>query len=397
MEGNSPLDRPPRTDEIEQFKQSEELEGTLGYGSELMKSVLDNDKENIDDGTILKDALNQGLSGFTPDIMFEKFVKNYRLAKKLYGATLLRRITGYDPEYVEKNINVPEFQKEMRSKLDKKFKELRKKGLLDKNNEIAEEGIELAALVMYTEDFDNVVPLGFRGERFQKSRHVYGERTDLKDFRTGDRFKDIALQSSVKRAIRRGHRRLVKEDLTVHVRQRKGEIELIYAVDASASMKGEKLDAAKRAGISLSYRALDAKDRVGLLVFGESVQVKVYPSHEFGIILKEMTRIRPGGQTNIAGVIEESFSTFSEKKVSKHLLLLSDALPTAGDEPQHEALQAVSHAAARGITVSLIGLSLNKEGERFARRFVEIGGGRFYLVRALEDLNYLVLEDYYAV
>ena len=48
----------------------------------------------------------------------------------------------------------------------------------------------------------------------------------------------------------------------------------------------------------------------------------------------------------------------------------------SADEPQREALDAVAHANARGIPISLIGLSLDKEGEDFGRKLVEVGGGR---------------------
>ena len=362
-----------------------------------MNSVVESDKDAIDEGKILQDSMNQGLSGFTPDIMFEKFVQNYKLANKLYGETLLKRLSGYDPDYVERNIQIPEFQKELKEKIDEKLKKLRKDGFIDKENNITESGIELASLVMCVEELDKIVSFGYSGERFQKHIHIYGERTDLKYFRKGDRFKDISLNKSISRAIHRGHNSLSKEDLRVNLRQRKGEIELVYAIDSSASMKGAKLDAAKRAGVSLAFKAIDERDRVGLLVFGENVVTKTYPSKDFASILKEITKIKPSGQTNFKNVIEESFTVFSEKNVTKHLLLLSDALPTAGDEPQRAALDAAAHASARGITISLIGLGLDPEGKEFGKKFIEVSGGRFYIAGALENLNQIVLQDYYSV
>ena len=96
--------------EIEQFEQSEELSGDLGYGSSLMKSVLENDKEKIEQGQLIEDSVNQGLGGMTSDLFMEKFVTNYTLAKKIFGESLIRKISGYDSSYIEKNIKVLELE-----------------------------------------------------------------------------------------------------------------------------------------------------------------------------------------------------------------------------------------------------------------------------------------------
>lgn len=390
-------DREEERAEIEQFSEAQEMEGKLGYGSELMKSVLENDKETIEDGKLLADSFNQGLGGFMPDTMFERFVTNYSLAKKLFGERFIRRLTGYDPKFIEKNIRVPEFQRELKEKIKEKIEKLKEKGLLDEEQQVTEKGIETASLVLYVEELEKMMPTGQLGEKLHVKPDRHGVKQDVKQYTKDARYRDISIKKSVKTAVRRGHSALLKEDLKVHTRQSKGEIELIYCLDASASMKGEKINAAKKAGIALAFKAIEEKDKVGIIVFGEDVKSTLLPTYEFGMILKEITQIKAGGQTDVALTIKKAIDLFSSEEMTKHLILLTDALPTVGEEPEKETLSAVALANAHGITTSLIGLNLDKDGKKLAEKIVAIGKGRLFITKDVKELDKIVLQDYYSV
>ncbi|MCK4670293.1 MAG: VWA domain-containing protein [Nanoarchaeota archaeon] len=383
--------------EVEQFEKAEELSGKLGFGSELMKSVVENDADKIEDGKLLEDAFNQGMAGFVPDMMFEKLVKNYSLAKKLFGEKLIQRLSGYDPKYVEKNIKVPEFQRELKDKIDDKLKTLREKGFLDKDNQITDKGIEMAALVLYVKELDNLTPAGQLGEKLHREPDRHGVRTDVRNYNRGDRYRDIAIQKTVKTALRRQHDSILLQDLKVSLRESKGEIEVVYAIDASASMKGDKIEAAKRAGVALAFRALEQHDKVGVIAFGEEVKDSLNPTYEFDSILYLIAQIRSAGQTDFVMTVKEAINLFSTQNITRHLVLLTDALPTTGEDPEKETLEAVSLASALDITVSVIGLNLDKKGEQFAQKIAEIGKGRFYIVKNVEDIDKIIIEDYYSI
>ena len=136
--------------QIHEKEKIEELTGKLSSQEErkLMRSVLENDKETIEKGKLISDSINQGLSSFTPDIMYQQLVKNYSMAEHIFGPSLLKLATGYNPDYIKKNINIPEFQKELRFRIQKNIERLKEDGLLGKGNEITDKGIELASLVM---------------------------------------------------------------------------------------------------------------------------------------------------------------------------------------------------------------------------------------------------------
>jgi len=378
----------------------DELSGKLEFSEvddKLMHSVLENDKDVLDEGKLIENAINQGMGSFTPDLMFEQMVDDFSIAKTMYGETILRQLFGYDADYLERNLKIPEFRRLLKRTMAQNLKKLQHEGLLDSTFNITEKAYELAALVMYVEELDNIIPKGIQGEREYKKLSHYGGTEDVKQFKKGDRYKDIALKKSVKMAIRRGHATLAVEDLKVFERESRGQCIIIYAIDASGSMKGKKIGSCKKAGIALAYRAITRKDKVGLIVFGDEVRAVVEPTMSFPKLLKEIAAVKASRQTDIVKTIRKAVEMFPQENVTKHLLLMTDALPTAGEEPEKETLEAVAIARNAGITVSLVGINLDAQGSGLAERIAEVGGGKLYIIRDLEQLGKIVLEDYYGV
>jgi Mg-chelatase subunit ChlD len=364
----------------------------------LMNSILEGDKQELDDGNIVKDSLNQNLTSFSPNLMFEQLVKDYKNAKNIYGDSLLRQITGESPEALEKNIKFPEYQREINMKIKKKTLELKQKGIIDSKHTFTDKGYDLAALSLYVQELDDIMPKGFFGEHVHKEKSFYGGNEDERVFKKGDRYKDVAIKRSIDIAIRRGHKRIKKEDLRSFEKQSKGEQYVVYALDASGSMKGNKVDVCKKAGVALAYHAIENKDKVGLIVFGEDVKDAIYPTNDFVQLLKAITMIRAAKETNMSDALKKATELFpQEDNLTKHLLILTDALPTSGEDPFKETLEEASIARAHGITISIVGINLDKDGEEFAKKIVEIGNGKFYVVSDVNEVDRVVLSDYYAI
>ncbi len=386
-------DRPSVTSEYE----LEQLDGVLKQQNQedkLLRSILDDDKQAVEDGKLLNEAISSATDCLIPDTIYEKLVKDYRVAEKTYGKTFLQYISGYDPEFLKKNSKIPEFQNELKKKIKKKVLEMKERKLIDQDGRLLEEAYVLASLVLYVEELDHMVAEGFLGERFHEKASVYGQKSDARNYRKGDRYKDFALKKTLKTSLRRGHSDISKNDIKIFEHESKGSIEIVYAIDSSASMKGDKTKMAKKAGIALAYKAIEDKDRVGLLVFDDEVNVSLSPTLDFMAVVKEIAKIKPRKQTNFASLFEQSIKLFSTGKGTKHLILLTDALPTSGEKPKEETLKACSAARSSGITVSIIGISLDGEGERLAKDLVGIGEGRLYSCHDLEKIDSIILEEY---
>ncbi len=359
-----------------------------------MHSVLENDKSTIDDGKLIADSFNQGLGSFTPDMFFEQMVKNYSLAKQLFGDTILRLVSGYNPDYIEKNLPIPEFRKELKANIHKRIDALKDKDLLDNQGVISDKGIDLASAVLYVEELDHLIPKGMLGETISKKIAHYGERSDTRAFRKGDRYRNLSMRSTIRKAIQRGHTELAPSDLRTQERKSKGAVHVIYGIDASASMKGSKIEQAKKAGIALAYQAIQHKDNVGLVVFGADVKNAIAPTQNFPLLIRTLTTIRASRETDFTALINKSIELFPHEEVTKHLIILTDAMPTVGDNPEEETLAAISQARAAGITVSLVGIQLEKSAIPFAQQVATLGEGRLYIVRNIAELDKIVLDDY---
>ena len=393
-----PIEYKRTKEKFSKLEKAEELSGKLAKQKEenkLMHSVLESDKETIEEGKLLTESINQNLSSFVPDLIFKNLVNDYKLAKQLYGDIIIRKLTGYDSGFVEKNIRIPEFREELKKNIDENIKELKKKELINKEGELTDQGLKLSSLVLYTEELDKLRIKGL-GEKKEKKKDIYGDKKDYAPYKK-TRYRDIAVRQSVKTAIRRQHKQLLKEDLRIFEREKKGGISIIYALDASGSMKGEKLGVGKRAGVALAYKAINEKNKVGLIVFGEEVKKVVPPTLDFDDILRSITSIRARAETDIAKTIQRAIEVFGTSNETKHLILLTDVLPTKGKKPEEETLRAVSVARDQEITISVVGINLDKHGEKLAKRIIEISNGRLYTVKNLEVLDTVILEDYYMV
>ncbi len=384
---------------LSDFSEPEKLDGKMEGAPDdefekLAHSLLEDDGEHKEDGDLINEAFNQGMGNFVPDMMFSNITKNFRTAKQMYGERLLRKVTGYEADYIERNINIPEFVRELKGKVYESIERLQKKGYVSKSGNLLEKGMKLASLVMYMQELDHLLPKGMFGEHEHREHSSYGTADEVRAYKNEDRFRDLALKRSIKMALRRNHRSLSKDDLRVFEQESKGEITVIYAVDASGSMRGEKIDMAKKAGVALAFKASEDHNRTGLLVFSSKVDSMVEPTRDFWSILEGLTTITAFDETNVASTIRESIRLFHDTRGTKHLIFLTDAAPTSGETPKKDALAAAAEAAAAGITISVIGIQIDARSQQFAENLAEHGDGNFYLINDLDQLDRVVLEDY---
>ncbi len=361
---------------------------------EVVAAVVENDDNARDDGKLMSDVINQGFSSFTPDMVFDALQKDFAVAKNMYGESILRLVAGMEPNYIKKNLNIPEFKRELNEKIKEKLSDLQKKGLLSKDGEVTEKGLSMASLVLYAEEMDNLIPKGFLGEKQNKREQQYGDKADYRAYKQGDSYRNIDLKRSIKHAIRRGSRMLSTDDLHIAERESKGSISLIYAIDASGSMKGKKIEAAKKAGIALAYKAIEQKDPVGLIVFGTEVKESVRPTTSFPLLLSKITPIQAGKETNMTEAIIKSLEMFPKGDTTKHLVILTDGMPSIGKNPEQDAIEAVSIAMNSGISVSIVGVNLDAPAKEFCSMVAAAGNGKLHLINNLNNLDTIILEDY---
>ncbi|MFP4567856.1 MAG: vWA domain-containing protein [Candidatus Woesearchaeota archaeon] len=308
---------------------------------------------------------------------------------------MIRELSGYDSNYIDKNIHIPEFKRELKERIKKTIEDMQKKGLLDKEGTITEEGYEYATLALLTEELDRLEGRGIFGENKSKDKSTQGNIKDYRPFRQSDTYKQLNIRQTIRKSIRRGRKEITRDEFVSSEKESKGNLEIIYVIDNSGSMKGEKIGMAKKAGVALMYKAIQNKDKVGLIVFGSKLTTKKEPSTNFYDLLKEINRIKTSGETDISLGIENAMKLFSSTAKTKHIILLTDAVQTLGKKPEKEVLKKISEAYNQQVTISVIGISLNKQGEELAQKIVDISQGSLFKAAKLNNLDQIILEDYY--
>jgi Mg-chelatase subunit ChlD len=383
---------------VDSFNEGEQLDGNLESNLEdehLAHSVVDVDMDDIDEGMLVDAAFNNNRGTFMPDMMFKDMVRNFKNAEKLYGQTFIRQVSGYDPRYIQNNIKVPEFQKELQRNMETKAKELQDKGLMKKSGKFTDEALLTAALFLIEEEFEKTEGKTTDvGEQVHFAAQTLGEKSDTRPFKKGDPFKDISMKTTLAKAIRRGRRHIIEQDLESHQREARQKLNIIYALDTSGSMKGKKLSLAKRAGVALANRALKDRNNVGLVLFDQELNKKVAPTNDLLTIVRPLVDIVPGYETDIALAIHESAELLRDAKGLKHIVLLTDGVHTTSKRGKKAVIGQVLQAAAQDISITIVGIHLDEEGVELAREIVDASNGKLLAANSADELGGLVIADY---
>jgi Mg-chelatase subunit ChlD len=328
-------------------------------------------------------------------------IKDVKCALHLYGETTLEALSGF------KRLDLEAFQGKLaklhllKRRLEDHFGDLKKAGLLtvtDLGSKITKKGIELAALSLIFEEISISGKLGL-GEHHAKEHALRssGEPLEVRPYRKGDKYRDLNIRQTLKTVILRRRNNIIKEDLRVFERSKMTCFDFLYVLDISGSMKGKKIDAGKRAAIALTFASLKAGDKVGVLAFNVKTYRVANITNRIEDISVNIAALSPSSGTNISLAIKEAREFFAEQsslRRSKHIILISDAIPTTGKKPIEDTYEEASITVSQGISISVIGIDLSKDGFKIAQRIADIGQGVFYHITNPGELRQIVLEEH---
>lgn len=178
-------------------------------------------------------------------------------------------------------------------------------------------------------------------------------------------------------SIRRG-------DLQVYGRRGLGPLDICLVVDASASMAGPRMRAAKYLA---QHLLLSTRDRVAVVVFQEREAGLYVPfTRNFDSVQGGVSRIRPLGLTPLAeGLLYAAAYVRRERAHDPLLLLITDGIPTVprwSMNPVADSLTAARSLAKERIRFSCIGLEPNLE---FLKDLSAAARGTLHVVQELDQ------------
>ncbi len=213
---------------------------------------------------------------------------------------------------------------------------------------------------------------------------------------------DVAVPETVTAAIRRAHLervrqreaglpadgpvrvRLERRDIHLHLRSAEQALHLCLLIDASASMAGRRIMAAKHLARHL---LVSTRDRIAVIAFQErDVRVYVPFTRNYGVVEDGLARIQPMGLTPLAHGLTQSMELIASARVRRPLLLLiTDGIPTVPKwtvDPLADAIEAARRLRAQRIPFSCIGLQPSR---RYLEQLTKQAGGTLHVVDELSE------------
>ncbi len=196
---------------------------------------------------------------------------------------------------------------------------------------------------------------------------------------------DIALPETITAALARCPYELsvVAEDLRTYRDRSRRSADVCLLIDASASMAGKRIRAAKYLA---QHLLLASSEKIAVVVFQEgSVKVEVPFTRKLSFVQSGLARVQPMGLTPLAEGLLQAAEFIKEARNRKPLLLLiTDGIPTVPKwtlNPLEDALQAASMLERARMRFGCIGLQPNRSFlEALSRR----AHGTLYVVDELE-------------
>ncbi|MGE5593880.1 MAG: vWA domain-containing protein [Betaproteobacteria bacterium] len=172
---------------------------------------------------------------------------------------------------------------------------------------------------------------------------------------------------------------LVREDIRLYRKRPAKPPEVCLLIDASASMVGRRIRAAK---YLIRHLAAACQLRITVLTFQErDVRLQIASTSNRKAIEEGVGRIEPAGLTPLAAGIAEALDFIRARKLRDVLLvLITDGIPTMNRwtaDPARDALTAAKRIAEEKVPFMCVGLQPNRD---FLRKLVDVARGKLYVV-----------------
>ena len=193
------------------------------------------------------------------------------------------------------------------------------------------------------------------------------------------------------------------QDIAVTIRMPKAELErpplsLVVVLDRSGSMHGEPMENAKRAASTLVER-LTADDAFALVTFSDSDQLILNMGRATAAHKREaadaIDKIYDDGGTCTSCGINRGAAELERSPIQggvERMVLISDGQANEGVWDRDELVELAQATAARGISITTVGVGLDFD-EQTMIRLGEVGRGNYYFVQDTANLGEMFAHE----
>jgi len=181
------------------------------------------------------------------------------------------------------------------------------------------------------------------------------------------------------------------------VRRRPMAKTVVFVIDKSGSMAGQKIEQAREA-LRFVLHNLNEDDTFNIIAYDDRVEtfkpeLQRYDERSRGEALAFVAGIRHGGSTNIDAALTAAMGMVRDPDRPSYVLFLTDGLPTAGEQNEMKIAENVADANRRDARLIAFGVGYDVNA-RLLDRLSHGNGGQSEYVRPDEDLEAAVSRFY---
>lgn len=224
----------------------------------------------------------------------------------------------------------------------------------------------------------------------QGKKNGYAGRNDLHHISADHECRELEISQTVTAAARKmveqeGDRfQISYEDLRYTVKPKKRKIEICLLIDASSSMEGLRIRAAK---MLAKFLFLSTVDRISVIVFHKNrAWVQVPFTRDLEQLEQQIEDINACGETPLALGLMACLQYIEKTKCRNPLIIvLTDGVPTLGtktNDPVSDALEVAKTIKTKKYSFTCIGLKPHLD---YLKQLATVAGGTFYAIDELDN------------
>lgn len=173
---------------------------------------------------------------------------------------------------------------------------------------------------------------------------------------------------------------------------------LVFVIDTSASMeKDDKLRLVQDSLRELVGR-LGERDKVAIVAYGSAAEVVLPPTSgdQRDEIIAALERLETEGQTDIDTGLRLGYGLAAAAAIEggiNRVMLCTDGVATSGADTAEELLAHVATHAARGISITTIGVGVQDYDDVLLEQLADRGGGNYAHVDRLAEAKRVLVDN----
>jgi Ca-activated chloride channel family protein len=173
---------------------------------------------------------------------------------------------------------------------------------------------------------------------------------------------------------------------------------LVFVIDVSSSMALESRLQLVQDALTAMLARMGPRDRIAIVSYGTTAEVVLEPTpgDRHDAIAEAIAKLAPRGSTDVDAGLRLGYTLATKSLVAggiNRVLLFSDGVVTSGPDAAEELLAHVAEAAARGVTISTMGVGVDNYDDVLLEQLADRGNGNYVYIDRLAEAERVLVRN----